>query len=209
MNSKGFKPLFFIILSVLILAYIGISINSKSENENKLSLTQKLIKKPVSFGSALVNRMNKNPSSSDGINEVAQQNLLVRERIFTQSEIENISESDFNDLVSDIERKLPRKSDIKKIPVEALHHTPPLIIEAGRNLGLIKEILKSHESNKSYEKIANSFYLKCSNSNETPTTVRAICLTNLIIIANKNGTKLNTNQYPREIVDLSKIVTDL
>ena len=125
---------------------------------------------------------------------------------YTEEEIKNMSEENFANLISEVERRLPKKSDIKKIPEQALHHTPPLIIEAGRNLGLIKEVLNEHQT---YEKKALDFYEKCASTEETPTTVRAICLTNLVVINNKNGKKISTNKYPKEIVDLSKIVTDL
>ena len=132
--------------------------------------------------------------------------VLTMERNFTQEEINRMSEAEFKSVLADIERKLPKKSDLKKIPEQALHHTPPAIIEAGRNLGLIKEIIKVH---KNYETFALDFYQDCTKNEESPTTIRAICLTNLVVINRLNGNKFNTAGYPKEIVDLSKIVTDL
>lgn len=208
MKSNGFKTIYLLIAGIFILAIVGIYLNTKSENETKNSLTEKLTNPDSKISHKLQEVIAKNvEKKSEEMHEVKLDgSMLTKERIYTEDEINNMSPEQFNELLNDIERRLPKKTDIKKIPEQALHHTPPLIIEAGRNLGLIKEIIKVHNN---YEKNALDFYQKCLNNIETPTTVRAICLTNLVVINQKNGTKYNTNKYPKEIVDLSKIVTDL
>lgn len=205
MKNNGFKPIYILILAIAVLATIGIFLNTKSENEMKNDLTNLALKNPVSLNKIIQKNIDKR---NEEMHEVSMQNetMLTKERNYTQEEIVRMTESEFKTVLIDIERKLPKKTDLKKIPAEALHQTPPAIIEAGRNLGLIKEIIKVH---KNYETFALDFYQDCSKNDETPTTVRAICLTNLIVINQLNGNKFNTNGYPKEIVDLSKIVTDL
>jgi hypothetical protein len=132
--------------------------------------------------------------------------LLVQERFYTENEINEMTEPQFKSLLKDIELKLPLLSDLKKLPPGALHTTPAPVMQAGKDLGLIKEILKVHES---YEREALVFYESCAGNAERPTPVRALCLTNLVIIKKKNGERVNLKSYPAQLVELTKMVTDL
>lgn len=131
------------------------------------------------------------------------QTALANERFFTEKEIENMSAEEFSEVVKDIERKLPKLQDIRQLPEQALHHTPVALISAGKDLGLIKEILETH---KSYEPEALNFYERCAQNDESPTPLRALCLTNIIEINNKNSISTDTSVYPKDIVELSELV---
>jgi hypothetical protein len=200
MKKNGFKPIYAFIFVVSILVLGGFYLNSKLENEKKISLTKIIEKAPSKLSQIIEKNQEMHEVKMDS------ESVLTMERIYTQDEINRMDLESFKALLVDIQRKLPKKNDLKKIPEQALHNTPPVIIEAGRNLGLIKEIIKVH---KNYESIALDFYRDCTNNIETPTTIRAICLTNLVVINKLNGNKFSTEGYPKEIVDLSKIVTDL
>jgi hypothetical protein len=132
--------------------------------------------------------------------------LIEQERFYTELEIASMTEGQFEDLLKTVELKLPKLSDIKKLPPGALHRTPELVLQAGKDLGLIKEVLAVHES---YERNAVGFYDECAKSVERPTPVRALCLTNLIVIKKKNGEKINSKAYPAELLELTKMITDL
>lgn len=132
--------------------------------------------------------------------------LLIRERVYTEAEINNMSEVEFTALLNETEAKLPTVDDIKKLPPGALHHTPAPVMQAGRDLGLLKEVLKVHES---YERVAVDFYKKCAQTKERPIAVKALCLTNLIEIKKKNGEKLNLAAYPSDVVELTRLITDM
>ena len=132
--------------------------------------------------------------------------LLVRERVYTEAEINNMSEVEFKALLVETEAKLPTVNDIKKLPPGALHHTPAPVMQAGKDLGLLKEVLKVHES---YERVAVDFYKKCALTVERPMAVKALCLTNLIEIKKKNGEKLNLAAYPSDVVELTRLITDM
>lgn len=132
--------------------------------------------------------------------------LLVRERVYTEAEINNMSEVEFKALLVETEAKLPTVSDIKKLPPGALHHTPAPVMQAGKDLGLLKEVLKVHES---YERVAVDFYKKCALTKERPMVVKALCLTNLIEIKKKNGEKLNLAAFPSDVVELTRLITDM
>ena len=109
-------------------------------------------------------------------------------------------------LLKETEFRLPKLTDIKKLPAGVLHHTPPIILQAGRDLGVIKEILKVHES---FERVATPFYMTCAKNNEGTTPVRALCLTNLIVIKKKNNQNINLKEFPERLIELSRIITDI
>jgi hypothetical protein len=132
--------------------------------------------------------------------------LVAGERFYTEEEINNMTEVQFEELLKTTEAKLPKLSDIRKLPPAALHRTPAPIIQAGKDLGLLKEVLKVHES---YKEIAQGFYDQCAKASDRPTPVRALCLTNLIEIKKAKGEKIDTKAYPQELINLAKIVTDL
>lgn len=132
--------------------------------------------------------------------------VLELERFYTDQEIADMSEEEFTVLVKEIELKFPKLSDIKKLPPQALHRTPAPVLQAGKELGLLKEILKVHES---YERVAVGFYERCAKSAERPTPVRALCLTNFVTTKKKNGEKVNLKEYPSELVELTRMITDL
>jgi hypothetical protein len=132
--------------------------------------------------------------------------LLIRERVYTEAEINDMTEMEFKALLVETESKLPTVNDIKKLPAGALHRTPAPVMQAGKDLGLLKEVLRIHES---YEREASVFYKKCALTKERPISVKALCLTNLIEIKKKNGEKLNLDAYPSEVIELTRLITDM
>lgn len=146
----------------------------------------------------------KNHSDHSNENEAAE--LLTQERQYTEIELNEMTEEKFEALLKDTQMRLPKLSDFKKLPAGALHRTPPQVIEAGRNLGVIKEVLRIHES---YERAALPFYRDCAKNDEGSTPVRALCLTNLIEIHKKNNVPLNLKEYPSQLIELTKLVTDI
>ena len=209
MKLRGLSAL----VTVLVLAAL-LFVSSrylKTQNEltsndmkSQLMLQNSSENKPKSLKDVIA----KNLQSRDEMTERKDfdDSVLEKERIYTESEINEMSEEQFMGLLKDIELKLPRISDIKKLPPEALHRTPEPVMQAGRDLGLIKEILKVHES---YDRVAVGLYERCAKETDRPTAVRALCLTNLVTIKKKNGQKINTAQYPAELVELTKMITDL
>lgn len=209
MQKGKFSPTFSALIIALIFIGVSVFIKHKKDrdlialNEAKSKLTEEVPKEK----SSLKDLIKKNLSKQEEIaqNQVGGADLLTKERTFTEAEINEMTEEQFVLLLKDTERKLPKVSDIKQLPPGALHITPPIVIQAGRDLGVIKEILKVHES---YERVASPFYKSCAKSEEAVTPVRALCLTNLIEIKKKNGESLNLKEYPDQLVQLSKLVTE-
>lgn len=200
-------PVIISMVSMIIIVIIA-SLNLKNstrlnDNKSKLTLLKTAIKVP-----GLKSVIEKNLAAQAAQAQEQVQNISVLEsaRVYTEIELKEMTEEQFSNLLKDIQSRLPKLSDIKSLPAGALHRTPTIIIEAGRDLGLIKEILKIHES---YEKSAVPFYKTCAKNNEGTTPVRALCLTNLVEIKKKKGQDLNMAEYPHQIIELAKMVTDI
>jgi hypothetical protein len=188
-----------LVVSLLIIGFITI-LNFKNnrplnDNKSKLTLIETIKKVPV-----LKNLITSNKAP------IVNLNVLTEERVYTEKEITEMSEEQFIDLLKETERRLPKNSDIKPIPTGALYHTPEVIIATGRDLSVIKEVLKS---NRSYERLAAFFYANCAQSVEGITPVRALCLTNLIEIKKKNNENVNLSEYPDQLIQLSRMVIDI
>ncbi len=132
--------------------------------------------------------------------------ILLKPRSYTEAEINQMTIEEFKDLALATEANLPTVNDIRKLPPGALHHVPAPVIQAGKDLGLIKEILIAHPN---FTDEANVLYENCSEKDELPQSVRALCLTNLIQNKKAQGIKLNLASYPKEIVELTKLVIDI
>ncbi len=217
MKNSSFLPKIILFTTVLIivgsLIYLRTN-NNEIINVNKSQLTLLNTAKKVPGLKTIIAKQlekqqdkqgNKQENSSDN-SQSQTPDLITAERHYTEQELQNMTQSHFSDLLKETEKKLPKLSDIKQLPPGALHHTPILIIQAGRDLGVIKEVLKSHGS---YTKLAIPFYENCAKDDEGTTPVRAMCLTNLIAIKKSNNESLNLAEYPQRLIELSKMVTDI
>ncbi len=208
MKKSGFSlPMIISTISLIIIVVTAFLFlqnqDLQNDNKSKLTLINTAQKLPVLKTLIQQNLAKQQELAAKQINDDL---VLEKERIYTEQEINEMTEEKFIVLLKDTEKRLPIRSDIKKIPAGALHRTPEIIIQAGRDLGLIKEVLKIHES---YERVAAPFYKSCAKNEEGTTPVRALCLTDLIQIKKKNGQALNINEFPSQIVELSKMVTDI
>ena len=214
MKKDRFSMALGLLSLALILAGISMYLNHKKNQapkEIKSQLTQeKSPNAPTSQDSMTISaESHSTPLGQSAVNEtsaVIKNDLVSKERVYTEIELSQMSEVQFVELLKETQRRLPKLSDIKKIPEGALHHTPELVMEAGRNLGVIKEVLKSHES---YEKVALPFYSECAKNDEGSTPVRALCLTNLIELHKKIKKPINLKEFPSQVVELSRLVTDM
>jgi hypothetical protein len=196
MNQNAFKLVYLSIFGAATLLGFGIYLNTKSLNDSEKSLTLKrLITNPQLY----LNAKQQFPLPPGT-------NLLTRERIYTQDEIDSMTPNEFKAMITDIERRLPTKDDGKQIPSQALQRTPPIEIEAGRNLNAINEVVKTHPG---YESMAMIFFEKCASNDLGSVNSRAICLTNLIVHNKKNGSAINLSKFPIEIIKLAKLVTEI
>ena len=213
--------IFLLILLVILAGFIAVEIKRgprPSDTRNQLVNTHKedpvLNKKhldEIKDAQAPIAQNEKEDHDHDheGENDMPKTDLddtmLANERIYTQSELEHMTRAQFQHTLLDIKRKLPKISDIKKIPAHALHHTPSIVLKAGRDISVVAEVTALHPE---YEIDALNFYDSCARNPQGVTTVKALCLTNIIEINNKNKQTTELASYPKEIVDLSKMVIE-
>lgn len=197
-----------IVIAVATLVLLGTLFlrdrKSSSENERNSQLTTEN-DAPKNLKAVIVGNLKKQEEMSERV-DFDDSQLLVRERAYTENEINDMTEEEFAALVKETETKLPKLSDIKKLPPAALHRTPAPVMQAGKDLGLLKEVLAVHES---YDRVAAGMYERCAKDKDRPTPVRALCLTDLIQYKKKNGSSINKADYPAELIDLTKMITDM
>lgn len=206
MKLKEFSLPLVLLLIAGILAAISMYLNGQKKvrpNDSISQLTASVAEKKTS---KLRTFLDKGFHKTQQNSEASSTPLLDHERQFTEQEIAQMNEEGFEELLTEVERRLPKISDIKKIPSGALHRTPETIIEAGRNLGLVKEILMSHEK---FIPKAIGFYDHCAKNDERPTPVRALCFTNLVLLKKQKAEKINLKDYPPQVIDLAKMITDI
>ncbi len=131
--------------------------------------------------------------------------IILKKRSYTEIEIANMSTDEFQNILSQTLVNLPTVNDLQKLPNELLHRTPPPILEAGRDLALIKDILNVHPD---FIKFAMDFYQTCADNSEAPHAVRALCLTNIMYESKKENQPINLDHYPKEIVELTRLIID-
>ncbi len=209
MKLRGLRPYLFIFLITGLLVAANLyrkSQNSPTSNDIKSQKTSEIEapSKPKSLKEVIGQNLKKQEDFVE--RKDFDDSVLAQERFYTEAEINEMTEEKFSEILNETEKKLPKISDIKKLPPGALHRTPAPVMQAGKDLGLIKEILNVHES---FEKLALPFYDSCAKSSDRPTPVRALCLTNFAQIKKKNGGKINSKDYPKELIELTRMITDI
>ena len=212
MKKRHFITLSIFLLITSITVVSLIYFKAQTNIPLKLTLVNKALHETIDSSpkiSRLTNLIEKSQEKSrikEENRQIENKSILTTERIYTEQEINEMTEAQFVELLKDTEIRLPKLSDIRKLPAGALHHTPAAIILAGKNLGVIKEVLKIHHS---YSREAAPFYQKCAKDLESLIPVRAICLTNLIAIKKNNNEYLNLKDFPDKLIELTKLVTDM
>jgi hypothetical protein len=83
---------------------------------------------------------------------------------------------EFRKLTEETWSQIPTIADLRALSPEELHHTPPVILQAGARLGQVAEALKAHPE---VLKDAQGFYRDCARHPEFPTSIRALCYLDL------------------------------
>lgn len=207
MKLKEFSlPLTLLVIAAL-LAGTSIYLNTRKKNalkESKSQLTApKNPKNAPKFEKikSLFHPLHQKPKNQNSTEPV-----LTLERFYTEAEIKSMTAQGFDELLLDVERRLPTLADIKSVPAGALHRTPETIMLAGKDLGLIKEVLNAHEN---YSDRALVFYDNCAKNDQRPTPIRALCLTNVVEMKKRFSMHINLKDYPAQVIDLAKMITDI
>jgi hypothetical protein len=109
---------------------------------------------------------------------------------------------------------LPTLNDFKNLTSEQVHTTPPFMFEAGMKLkkfeDLLDEKMKSAQGNPQAQQLiateGANFYENCSDQEQTPSSLRAVCYIHFIELSIKSGHPENIpkNPMPLEVLTIAK-----
>ncbi len=109
----------------------------------------------------------------------------------------NIKTSEFIKLTENTLNQIP----LKKMP--SSNDTNDQIILSSKYISKIKNILEKRDDLKKY---GIEFYRKCSNKDQYPNSIRAICLAYLAKLLKSSDKKIKIKNYPPRILELARSI---
>ena len=152
------------------------------------------------FDSVEIKKNLKNLSSTQIIQDTRGAETLSSSRI---PKLKFYSSDEFSGLLMKVYSDIPTIDDLRRLSPEDAHNYPNSLIETGRNLGLIVELVKNK---KELLNEAIGFYSKCSKRDRFPSSVRAICLSNLMKFSKDSDFRPDLSLYPRRVLEMVKIL---
>lgn len=98
--------------------------------------------------------------------------------------------------------QLPLKSDLQKLDDGQAHSIPQELLQTGRELGKLKELVIKYPNFKELQDEAKTYYKSCADKDEVPTSIRSLCLFNRLQLAKNHNEKFDISSYPPEIKQL-------
>lgn len=117
--------------------------------------------------------------NSVSIKAAASKSTPVPSKILNSGEAEVSGEQkkkDFIEMAQRILRELPTREDLKSLSPQEVHRSPQILMDAGLALGQVAERL---DQNSELIHEALGFYQDCAGNAELPSSVRALCFSNL------------------------------
>jgi len=104
-------------------------------------------------------------------------------------------------------RSLPNRGQIAQLSEAEVQHTPMLVVQAGRKLGQILEMLDAHPE---LAQQGARFYTDCALQANGVTTIRALCLANLRELSRKHQMPLpsEVENLPAQVKKLADLAND-
>lgn len=99
--------------------------------------------------------------------------------------------------------KLPYREDLQQLNDGQVHKIPESLLQTGRELGQLKELVIRYPDFKELQIEAKSFYKNCADEEGYPTSIRSLCLFNRLQLAKNSGEIFDISPYPLEIKQLA------
>jgi type III secretory pathway component EscV len=193
--KKKFPLFIVIILAVAVVSYFIGKQTGSVDLENK-----ETTKKSENFEK--LQKQRQELAEEENKKEIT--DTLVRiDESFTDSEIEKLTEEDFIEYLDEIRVIVPTNQQLQAMDSSQVHHFPVQVMEVGYRMGIIKRILALRPE---FHAEAIEFYNVCSQENDYPTAIRALCLTNLL---KDDPSKINMDDYPEDVRELAKSALEL
>jgi hypothetical protein len=105
----------------------------------------------------------------------------------------------FQDQRDDLIKHLPLVSDLQKLDDGEAHHITPGLLQTGKRLSRLKELVLKYPKVKPLQEEANEFYETCAGDSEFPTSIRSLCLFSRLQLAKNREESFDISPYPLEI----------
>lgn len=104
--------------------------------------------------------------------------------------------------------KLPTESDVRASVENNPHDTPESVMKAGAVIGYVADQMKKDSANVA---AGLKFFKSCAENDETASTIRAVCLRNLVDFSGKykNNVRVSFSDYPENIQRIARHIPRL
>jgi len=151
----------------------------------------------------LLNQESSNRTDSDNnFSEVDPELFAALEddELLTRAELARLS---FEKILLEAQKTLPTRKQMESLSdAELMHDVPATVVEAAALIGQLKATVDRDEA---LADEAGSFFLECAKSAQVLTSIRALCLTNLLHLAESHIAvdMVGVSEIPNEVIDLS------
>lgn len=127
---------------------------------------------------------------------------LIDEITDTFRNDDHLSEEELTQILKKALVIIPKKAEIQQLSAQQVHTIPHEVALAGEFFAELKELLSKRAD---LEVPAFNYYRQCAQSDDYVDSIRALCLTNMIIINSTNQqTELDLSDYPENIINLAQ-----
>lgn len=112
----------------------------------------------------------------------------------------------FREQAQSILDRLPYQEDLQKLEDNQVHSIPQSLLQTGRDLGKLKELVLMYPDFQEMQQEAKIFYKDCADQEGYPTSIRSLCLFNRLQLARNHNENFDLSSYPPEI---KKLVLEL
>lgn len=106
---------------------------------------------------------------------------------------------DFQDRRDELILELPLVTDLQDLKEGEAHHITPGLLQTGRRLSSLKELVLKYPELKPLQEEANDFYETCAGDRDFPTSIRSLCLFSRLQLAKNREEAFDISPYPLEI----------
>ena len=112
-------------------------------------------------------------------------------------------QKEFARVSAEVANSLPTLAALREESRKDPHMTPPVLLNAGAELGRLVRLIQDHPELK---RDGALFYRNCSNRDELPSSIRALCFSNLTALSRSlgDGRLLNSASVPMAIRELAE-----
>lgn len=132
--------------------------------------------------------------------KVSQEDKIPHRKVYTElQEKDSKVIIQFQDQRDELIREMPLVTDLQRLEDGQAHHITPGLLETGKRISRLKQLVLSYPELKPLQNEANQFYESCAGDDDFPTSIRSLCLFSRLQLAKNRKEKFDIAPYPLEI----------